>query len=181
MFLFLKQNPLDKLSSFFAGSFRIFYLTEMKSNFCFNHTNGSQCILKQVNLYGPVSSYVSCIGTVALLKTATGIQVCHQLPVLSALFLLSQPSHRNLFKDICLKESLESPLTQAIMGASTLVLQFGSEVDFSSQSFSTRTDRALVVPQHHLRVWTGRWTPAAIWLSTDGTRVKAAPSGNKQT
>lgn len=152
MFLFLKQNPLDKLSSFFAGSFRIFYLTEMKSNFCFNHTNGSKCILKQVNLYGPVSSYVSCIGTVALLKTATGIQVCHQSPVLSALFLLSQPSHRNLFKDICLKESLESPLTRAIMGASTLVLHFGSEVDFSSQSSSTRTDRALVVPQHHLRV-----------------------------
>lgn len=58
MFLFLKQNPLDKLSSFFAASFRIFYLTEIKSNLRFNRTNASKPILKQVNLYGPVSSCV---------------------------------------------------------------------------------------------------------------------------
>lgn len=82
MFLFLKQNPLEKLSSFFAGSFGIFYLTEIKSNFCFNHTNGFKHILKQVNLYGLVSSYVSFTGTVAIiLKMATGIQLCHQSPV----------------------------------------------------------------------------------------------------
>lgn len=56
MFLFLKQNPLDKLSSFFAGSFRILYLTEIKSNFYFNHASGLKHILKQVNLHGLVSS-----------------------------------------------------------------------------------------------------------------------------
>lgn len=47
MLLFQKQNPLDKLSLFFVvGFFGIFYLTELKLNFCYSHKNILRYILK---------------------------------------------------------------------------------------------------------------------------------------
>lgn len=80
MFLFLNQNPLDKLSSFFAGSFGIFYLTEIKSHFGFNHTNNLKHVFKHGNLYGLVSSQMSSTGTQAVIfNTAMGIQLYEAL------------------------------------------------------------------------------------------------------